>query len=625
MIWLDFEALWEILINSDETVAIEAKKASEVGKSIWETISAFANEPNLGGGYLLLGIARIDDSEDYQITGIDNPDKMQSEIATQCCESFNLPIRPSIEVHTTTEGKNVVIVYIPESQPHEKPIYIKKKGLPKGAFRRIGSTDQKCTEEDIAQFYQLRDRRTYDETPIPDTSIEDFDARAISEYRRLRQDANPNASELSYENTDLLYSLNAITKYQGQMCATIAGLILFGKPVALRRYFPMSRIDYIIVEGRTWIPDPENRYQTVEVREPLLIAIPKLITLIINDIPKAFSLPNNSIYRQDVPLIPRNVIREAIVNAVMHRNYRTPQPIQIIRFSNRIEILNAGYSLKPYEHLGEAGSVTRNEKIAAVLHDLNIAETKGTGIRVMIDAMQKANLSIPIFESNREQDNFIIKLLTHHFLSSEDLQWLSQFKTYNLSDDEAKALIVTRELGEINNLTYRYINSVDTLSASRRLTHLRDLGLLQQEGKGSATHYIFPNNSISEDLSEQVTPQINQQYSTDSSLSVQSTLQVTPQDSTDKDTNYKLSQLPEYLQESITTLGLRTDREKMRSIILQLCEWEALEASDLAEILQRDQAYLREEYLSKMVKKGELEYTHSSPNSPRQAYRKKTD
>ncbi|MBD2175840.1 putative DNA binding domain-containing protein [Pseudanabaena sp. FACHB-1998] len=625
MLELDFEALWERLINSDETVTIEAKKASEAGKSLWETISAFANEPNLGGGYLLLGVTRIDDSEDYQITGIDNPDKIQSDIATQCCESFNLPIRPSIEVHTTPEGKNVIVVYIPEVQPHDKPVYIKSKGLPKGAYRRIGSTDQKCTEEDLALFYQLRNRRTYDETPISDTSIEDLDPRAIAEYRRIRKDANPNASELSYDNADLLYSLNSTTKFQGQICATIAGLLLFGKPAALRRYFPMCRVDYISVEGRTWIPDPDKRYQTIEVLEPLLIAIPKLINLVINDIPKAFSLPDNSIYRQDIPLIPRNVIREAIVNALMHRNYRKNQPIQIIRFSNRIEILNGGYSLKPYDQLGQAGSVTRNEKIAAVLHDLNIAETKGTGVRVMIDAMQKANLSIPIFESSREQDNFTIKLLTHHFLSDEDLQWLSHFKAYNLSDDEAKALIVTRELGTINNLTYRHINCVDTLAASRRLTHLRDLGLLQQEGKGSATHYILPTNVV-EELSEEFTPQITTVDSSDRELSEESTAQIMPTNSSDTDfAQNNLRQLPEKLKQAIANVGQRTSPEKMKALILQLCEWQALEASDLAELLHRDQSYLREEYLSKMVRNGELDYVYPQPNSPKQAYKSKTN
>ncbi len=350
---LSFKELWEKLLDSDESVLIEAKRATEIGKSMMETISAFANEPSRGGGYLILGVERadLDSSDEYRITGLADCDRIQSDLATQCCQMFNIPIRPEIEVNTV-EGKNVLVVFIPEAQPNEKPVFIKSKGLPKGAFRRIGSTDQACTEEDIAHFYQLRDYRTYDSIAVPDSSLEDFEPQAIAEYRRARSNVNSNARELSYTDSDLLYSLAATTRHRGQLCPTIAGLILFGKSASIRRYFPMSRIDYIIVEGREWIPNPNKRYQTVEIIEPLLLSLPRLVTLILNDIPKAFSLGENSIYRSEIPLIPRTVIREAIVNALMHRNYRIRQPVQIIRFSNRIEIHNPGHSLKPFDSLG---------------------------------------------------------------------------------------------------------------------------------------------------------------------------------------------------------------------------------------------------------------------------------
>jgi ATP-dependent DNA helicase RecG len=106
----------------------------------------------------------------------------------------------------------------------EKPVYLLKRGLPKGAFRRIGSTDQKCTDEDIALFYQLRSHRTYDETPLPEASLDDFDPNAIAEYRRARSQVNPNAAELNYTDEDLLYALAATTKHQKEICPTLAGI-----------------------------------------------------------------------------------------------------------------------------------------------------------------------------------------------------------------------------------------------------------------------------------------------------------------------------------------------------------------------------------------------------------------
>jgi ATP-dependent DNA helicase RecG len=654
---LSFGELWEKLLGNDESVLIEAKRSSEIGKSIMETVSAFANEPGRDGGYLLLGVERSEDdsSDEYKITGITDSDKIQSDLANQCRESFNVPIRPQIEV-VTDNGKIVVVAFIPEAQPYEKPVYLKSKALPKGAFRRIGSTDQQCTEEDIALFYQLRNHRTYDETPVPESSLDDFDPQAIAEYRRVRSNVNPNAIELSYTDSDLLYSVAATTRYQGQICATIAGLMLFGKPAALRRFFPMSRIDYIIVEGREWVPNPNSRYQSVEMIQPLLLSIAKLVSLVLNDIPKAFSIGDNSIYRHEVPVIPRTVIREAIVNSLMHRNYRTRQPVQIIRFSNRLEIRNPGNSLKPFDSLGEPGSIARNEKIAAVLHDIGIAETKGTGIRVMIDEMHKANLTIPLFESSAERDSFTIKLLVHHLLSPEDVQWLAQFKDCHLSDDEARALIIVRELGEINNFIYRSINRVDTLTASQRLRRLRTLGLVEQKGKGSATYYTLSPDILEKNLSSRLAAQDTSNLlssSTDNSLSSELITQDTSnlvsnstdnslsselitQDtsnlvssSTDSNSaNTYLERMPDDLRQAVEKLGKRAEPKEVFCVLLMLCEWQDLSSSELATILNRNQTYLLNNYLNPLINLGSLEYVRpENPNNPHQAYRttKKTE
>jgi ATP-dependent DNA helicase RecG len=395
--------------------------------------------------------------------------------------------------------------------------------------------------------------------------------------------------------------------------------MLFGKSMALRRHFPMNRVDYIIVEGREWIPDPAHRYQTIEILEPLLIAIPKLVTLILNDIPKAFTLGENGIHRSEVPLIPRTVIREAIVNALMHRNYRIRQPVQIIRFSNRLEIRNPGHSLKPIDSLGEPGSVTRNEKIAAVLHEIGIAETKGSGIRVMFDEMRKANLTVPLFESSKEKDSFTALLLVHHLLSSEDIEWLAQFKHCSLSDDEARALIVLREVGEINNFIYRLINCVDPLTASQHLRRLRDAGLLEQQGKGSATYYTLHSDLLDNDLSSEFTEQFAsnlESSSTDKALSIEFS-------STDKDSY--LDQMPEHLQQAVQTLGKRTNPQEIRSVIVALCQWRDLSSREIATILSRDQGYLLNKYLNPLINSGSLEYARSkNPTDPHQAYRATT-
>ena len=144
--------LFEELNSGDENVKIEAKRSSEVGKSILETVCAFANEPDLGGGYLLLGAVRKGFDEQgfpiYEPENISNPDKVQSDLANQCASVFNIRLRPQIK-QETFEGKTVIIVKVEEVPAAHKPVYFENKGLPQGAYRRIGSTDQRCTEEDF--------------------------------------------------------------------------------------------------------------------------------------------------------------------------------------------------------------------------------------------------------------------------------------------------------------------------------------------------------------------------------------------------------------------------------------------------------------------------------------------
>ena len=414
---------------------------------------------------------------------------MGADLATQAAGMFNQPLRLDIRTELL-DGKVVLVVFVPEAAPQDKPIYFKAQGLPRGALRRIGSTDQRCTEDDLIALYQARQVESFDAGLVPDATLDDLSPEAIEDYRVARREANPDAEELRWPDEELLQALGAVRRNaQGAWQPTVAGLVLLGKPVALRRCFPMTRVDYIRVPGRDWVPDPDRRFDTVELRDPLFRLIRRAQAAILDDLPKAFGLAEGELQRKDSPLVPQRVIREAVVNALMHRSYRLQAPVQIIRYSNRLEIRNPGFSLKSPDHLGEPGSVPRNPKIAAALYDTRFAETKGSGVRVMREMCERAGLAPPLFESDRGQDQFALRLFFHHFLGPDDLAWLARFKDLQLSEADARALVVAREAGALDNQTWREINKVDTLAASQALRRLRDAGLFTQKGRGSATWY----------------------------------------------------------------------------------------------------------------------------------------
>ena len=234
---IEFDDLINILQNSGENERIEAKQATNaLGKSLLQTISAFSNEPGMGGGYLVLGLTKntLDQAPYYTVTGIRDPEQAQSEVVTLCRQCFNISIRPYLEL-VSHQDKKFLLVYIPEAEPHDKPVYIQSEGMDKGAFRRIGPTDQRCSKEDIDYLYQQRSRKKYDETLIEHASFEDFDPQTIESYRQMRKEVYEAAEELKYNDADLLRSLSLWIPHRGGTYPTVAGLVLFGKPMALRR------------------------------------------------------------------------------------------------------------------------------------------------------------------------------------------------------------------------------------------------------------------------------------------------------------------------------------------------------------------------------------------------------
>ena len=602
------EELFQILNHQDECDWIEAKGGSESSHSVMETVCAYANEPGLGGGYILLGVAEDNSNffPQYKLINIADPDKFQKDFVSQCSSMFNIPVRPKVDVEKV-DGNTIIIIKVNELAQAQKPLYFQTEGLPSGAYRRVGPTDQRCTEDDMHIFYA--DYRSYDQIAITGSCFSDIDETALNRYKNLREKVNPAAEELTFNDQDLLEALGCVNKLNKSEL-TLAGLLLFGSSKALRSYYPMLRVDYIRVSGNEWVQNPDDRFTTIDMRGPLLTLLYRLMDAINADLPKGFLLGDNEIQASSVGL-PTKALREAIVNALMHRSYREHRPTQVIRYDNRIEIINPGYSLKAEEKLGEPGSETRNPFIAAVFHETNLAETKGSGIRAMRKLMQSSHLVPPTFDSDRQNNQFTSRLLLHHFLNEKDLQWLALFDEYHLSDGQKQALIFVREVGAIDNVTYRQMSNCDVIQASIELRQLKKSGLFKSKGKGKSTYYVSgdklctPANKLSTGVSDLSTG-VKAVSTPPEELSTQVLI--------DKS-----------ILEQIANLKAREhDASKVKSIIIQLCSKRAVKAVAIAKALGKGEDYVKRKYLTKMIDSGELTYLYPEmKNHPQQAYKTK--
>jgi len=624
------ESLKELMLqlnSTDECNKIEAKRASEVGKSIMETVCSFSNEPNLGGGYLLLGVEKEGKSEslfpEYVVTGIptDSLDQIQINLSSQCSEIFNIPVRPLIKVENIN-GKNAIVVFVEELSQEQKPLYIKSKGLPQGAYRRIGSADLKGTEDDMVLYYNSQD--SFDKSIVKDAELDDLSDDAIALYRKYRMSVNPSAEELEYNDIELLRSIHAIKKDKQDYFITYTGLLTFGNRMALRRLLPMVRVDYIRVSSNEWVKDADNRFSsTLDMRGSLLELVQRIIHTISDDLPKGFELTDENIQAKNMGL-PLRVLREAVVNALIHRSYRENSPIQIIRYPNRIEITNPGFSLKSEDQLGEPGSINRNPYISAIFHETNLAETKGSGIRTMRRLMESVSMMPPTFESDRENNKFTVRLLLHHLLNENDLEWLTKFDSFQLTDNQKRILIFVRELGAVDNSSARQINGSESNITNAELRKLRELGLLEQKGRFKFTYYI-PTDLLRDTYSDSAEIVENNIADT---TTLPNDLSALPND---------LSALPvdlntlaeEQIQElidiikRIKNLPKRVnDKTIIQDIIKDLCLIHEFSINDLVKIIGKSEKHILRDFVKPLIDRKIINYKYPEMiNHPDQAYR----
>lgn len=120
--------------------------------------------------------------------------------------------------------------------------------------------------------------------------------------------------------------------------------------------------------------------------------------------------------------------------------------------------------------------------------------------------MKEAGLMPPTFESNHEANKFTARLLLHHFLSKENMEWLAQYAEFGLMNEQKLALVFVREVGAIDNATYRQLDSSITHARARLEIHkLCDLGFIEKKGQGRNTYYIRTSKVVS--LGERLRPQ----------------------------------------------------------------------------------------------------------------------
>jgi ATP-dependent DNA helicase RecG len=207
--------------------------------------------------------------------------------------------------------------------------------------------------------------------------------------------------------------------------------------------------------------------------------------------------------RHDVPRLPRRVVREAVANAVAHRDYSRDQtPVVIEVRPSAVIVTSPGRLPAPVTvaTLREA-QAPRNHTVIDVLRRFGLAEDSGQGIDVIQDGMRLELLHEPLFEET--EDSFRVTLQLRGLVSTTERAWLAEHERQGQlhAGDRLLLLAVMRD-GQITNARARDILGVDSVEARTRLGRLRDAGLLIQHGTRGRAYYtlgvIGPDRSIEE-------------------------------------------------------------------------------------------------------------------------------
>ena len=397
------------LIEHGENSGVEFKRDDVRPERLAQRIAALLN---LEGGYILLGVEK-----DRSVSGlVKNPEEVEERvmnIARDHVRPAPIPYWEAIEMEL---GKIVGVISLPTDSP-DKP-YKAKRGSAWVTMIRAGTVTRDATDEEEARLYQQSGRLRYDIKPVLGSNEQDLDWRRLENYfRDIRKQDYPGADD-GDGWTRLLLNTDFVVESRGRIIPTVAALLMFG--LRPNRYLPQAGITAVSYSGLEKDYDAKER---VEIRGPVVALrsrdnqivetgiIERTIEFVKRNINVKAWLQDGA-RRQERWDYPFEAIREAIVNAIAHRDYTiTVTDIDLSIYEDRLEIISPGRlpNTITVEKMRTGCRATRSELVKEILRDYAYIEATGLGVpRKIVLGMRKHNSTEPDLIEDGER--FIVRL-----------------------------------------------------------------------------------------------------------------------------------------------------------------------------------------------------------------------
>lgn len=320
---------------------------------------AFVSFLNSEGGVLWLGI-----EDDGTVTGVEDADTARQRI-DQILTNNITPRATAFIENETAEDKTLLKVTLPRGL--DRPYYTQKGQC----YIRVNAGKRLASREEIRRMYLAVRAFYYDESAVSGTGLADVENSVFDSFLHTVYGMSVDPPPYSEERRRLLHNLKAMAENE----LTVAGLLLFGRQP--QRHLPTARVEFANFAGNTAGETIYDR-KTVEGRLPQqLEQMESLLRLRLRDggVIRGFEPETR-------PEIPLEILREALTNALVHRDYSLSAPVRVLLFADRLEVRSPGPLPNgvTLENVRAGIHVERNPIILSLMAKLSLMTRLGTGI-----------------------------------------------------------------------------------------------------------------------------------------------------------------------------------------------------------------------------------------------------
>lgn len=436
------------------SATLELQKYIPKKEQIVKAVIGFCNHH---GGKIVIGVADnreiVGVSEDIAAAAIESLSKTVYESSTP-------PILPLIYIQRMEDKVLLVIEVTPGTH---KPYYRKAEGVQKGTYVRMGTSTLRATTDLIEELKLQSHGKIYDMIPVYKAEEPDLQKQEIQTF--FLEKRKTQRERISKE---LLLSYYLLHPEQKTTYPTVAGLLLFGaKP---QRFFPEAFIMCTHFKG----DEGREAIASIDCSGTLFEQFHTAFNFIVDRLSRSFSIQSPK--RKETLEIPEEAIREALTNAIVHRNYHISSSIKIGIYNNRIELLSPGSFVAPIsvEQLKSGISYIRNIAICKVFREAGYIEKLGSGWPTIFSCYAARNLKPP---KVMEGENFIKCIL------SRELKDKKEEEIFSILD-------LFHTLQQITIVDVMHYLKTSRTTAGRLLSNLVEEGSIKKAGKGRGTYYV---------------------------------------------------------------------------------------------------------------------------------------